>query len=303
MIINSEVITSVPRDSATLVMLRDTSDGLEVFLVKRHAASAVLGGAYVFPGGKLDDADSQINALQHLDADTSALHNMLAEPDTPPQVAKGLFVAALREAFEESGVLFATTGAAGAGPDVSTKAAANELLASGLHFNGVLERLSLRLQTRAVLPWSRWITPRVPSVTNKRFDTRFFVARAPMDQIARHDDVETTQSVWLKPAQALSQYWNYEIEMAPPQIMTLSHLSRFANTQEVLSHASKTRPATILPEAFNEDGLRVICYPGDPRHSVSERAMPGPTCLTFRNQRFEPADGFEAWIPSDEIRP
>jgi len=302
MIIHSEVVTGEPLASATVVMLRDAPDGLEVFLVKRHAASAVLGGVYVFPGGKLDHADTELDAQKYSDSDTSALHKALAEPDTSPPVAKGLFVAALREAFEESGVLFATEGANGAKPGPSVTAAAHGLLREGLSFNVVLQQLGLRLQTQAVVPWSRWITPVVPSVTNKRFDTRFFVARVPVDQIARHDDVETTQSVWLKPAEALAQYWNYGIEMAPPQIMTLSHLSRFDSAQEVLARAHMTRPATILPEAFNQDGVRVICYPGDPRHSVTERAMPGPTRLTFRNQRFEPTDGFDAWLRSSEVR-
>ncbi len=302
MIIHSEVVTTEPLASATVVMLRDAPDGLEVFLVKRHAASAVLGGVYVFPGGKLDAADTELDAQKYCDRDTPALHKALAEPDTPPRVAKGLFVAALREAFEESGVMFATVGENGAYAGPSVKASANGLLQQGQAFNVVLHQLDLRLQTQAVVPWSRWITPLVPSFTNKRFDTRFFVARVPADQIARHDDVETTQSVWLKPAEALAQYWNYGIEMAPPQIMTLSHLSQFDSAQEVLDHAHTARPATVLPEAFNQDGQRVICYPGDPWHSVAERAMPGPTRLTFRNQRFEPTDGFEAWLRRGEVR-
>lgn len=291
MIINSAVVDDLPRPSATVVMLRDAPGGLEVFLVKRHAASAVLGGAYVFPGGKLDEADIELDAAQHLDATAHDLHSSLNEPQTPVGVAKGLYVAALREAFEESGVLYANQA------DAERQAAAR-MLQEGTAFNAMLARMQLRLLTRSVVPWSRWITPLMPSVTNRRFDTRFFVARVPDQQIARHDDVETTQSVWLQPKHALQQYWNYEIEMAPPQIMTLAHLSRFATAEQALEAARNNPSPVILPKAFDQEGMRVICYPGDPQHSVAERAMPGPTRLLFRNRRFEPAGGLQDWLTS-----
>jgi hypothetical protein len=158
----------------------------------------------------------------------------------------------------------------------------------------MLAQLTLRLQTRLVLPWSRWITPIMPSVTNRRFDTRFFVATMPSDQNASHDNVETTESVWLPPRTALEQYRDGLIELAPPQIMTLAHLSRHGSVHSVLTEARTTPPPVILPEAFDDAGERVLCYPGDPRHSLSTRAMPGPTRLRFRNHRFDPIDGFEA---------
>jgi hypothetical protein len=82
--------------------------------------------------------------------------------------------------------------------------------------------------------------------------------------------------------------------MAPPQIMTLAHLSRFADVASVLQHAGKTAPPLVAPEPFDDAGQRVICYPGDPRHSLAQVAMPGPTRLRFRNRRFEPEQGFEA---------
>jgi 8-oxo-dGTP pyrophosphatase MutT (NUDIX family) len=283
--LNSEIPTAPPRDAATVIMLRDTPQGMEVFLVKRHGLSDVLGGAYVFPGGKLDDSDARLDTLSHLDQHPAQLHAALGEPDTPVSTATGLYVAALREAFEESRVLFAQ--------DAHT---AHTALAQqpDLPFNEMLSRLSLRLQTSHVLPWSRWITPRMPSVTSKRFDTRFFVAAVPPDQEARHDNHEATESVWLRPRAALEQYWNSRIELAPPQIMTLAHLSRFGNVDSVMQGARSSSPPLILPEAFNDGGERVICYPGDARHPVSTRAMPGPTRLSYRNKRFEPAEGFEA---------
>ena len=282
--INSEIVTTPPLDSATVVMLRDGPTGLEVLLLKRHAASSVLGGAFVFPGGKLDAADAHPDLLHRLDRPAAALHAQLGEADLPEGKAASLFVAALREAFEESSVLLAHSGAGQSHGD--TLAAARDHLSQGMAFTPMLAHLNLTLHTQALVPWSRWITPRVPSVTNKRFDTRFFLAQAPDDQIAAHDNHETTESAWLSPREALTRYWAGQIELAPPQIMSLSHLNRYASAAAALAAAHSQKPPTIQPEPFDQEGMRVICYPGDERHSLRERALPGPTRLHFRNRRF-----------------
>jgi 8-oxo-dGTP pyrophosphatase MutT (NUDIX family) len=297
----STVIDKPARPAATLMLLRDAQDGLEVFLLKRHGLSDVLGGAYVFPGGKLDLEDSEIDVEAHLDQTPERLHEALGEPATDLATATGLYVAALREAFEESGVLLAG-GRAGAGADPISAACADAAQAreamalsrQGMSWGEVLAHMGLRLATRAALPWSRWITPRVPSVMSKRFDTRFFVAALPAGQTARHDNRETVQSVWLAPREALRQYWAREIELAPPQIMSLAHLSRFADVAGALQHAHAHRPPVIQPEPFDDDGSRVICYPGDERHPIRVRAMPGPSRLRHVKGRFEPVGGFEA---------
>jgi 8-oxo-dGTP pyrophosphatase MutT (NUDIX family) len=283
--LNSEVPTAPPRDASTVVMLRDTPRGLEVFLVKRHGLSDVLGGAYVFPGGKLDASDSLLDPAMHLDQDPAQLHAALGEPAIDVRTATGLYVAALREAFEESRVLFSHDMASAQAALLQDKAKP---------FNAMLAELQVRLQTRNVLPWSRWITPRMPSVSSKRFDTRFFVAAVPHEQEATHDNFEATESVWLPPRVALEQYWNRQIELAPPQIMSLAHLARHSTVDSVMAAARATTPPLILPEAFDDAGTRVLCYPGDPAHSVAQRALPGVSRLLYRNKRFEPVDGFEA---------
>jgi len=287
--LNLETVTTPPRPAATVVLLRDAPAGLEVFLMKRHGLSDVLGGAYVFPGGKVDAADAELDMATHLDQPLALLHAGLNEPEIDQRTAGAVYVAALREAFEESGVLFAD----GQPPSgLADRAAA--LLREGLGFNAVLAQLALRLQTLGIVPWSRWITPVTPSVTNKRFDTRFFVAAVPGGQVASHDNFETTESVWLSPRHALQQYWDRQIELAPPQIMSLAHLSRHAGVASVLAAARARLPPVIQPEPFDHEGQRVICYPGDARHSVREQALPGPTRLAYRNKRFEPENGFEA---------
>ena len=287
--LNLEIVTTPLRPAATVVMLRDAPAGLEVFLMKRHSLSDVLGGAYVFPGGKVDAADAELDMAAHLDQPLQVLHAGLNEADISERTAGGLYVAALREAFEESGVLFAQGFAT---RDIDTARAA-ALLREGHAFNTVLARMSLRLQTRGLVPWSRWITPTSPSVMNKRFDTRFFVSAVPAGQVAVHDNHETTESVWLGPRTALQQYWAGQIALAPPQFMSLAHLSRHASVGSVLNAARSRMPPVIQPEPFDMEGGRVICYPGDARHPVSEPASPGPTRLYYRNKRFEPDDGFE----------
>ncbi len=301
--LNSEIVSTPPRPAATVIMLRDCSDsdegaavnsgdtGLQVFLLKRHGLSDVLGGAYVFPGGKVDRFDAELDMAAHLDQPLPDLHATLNEPAIDGLTAAGLYIAAVREAFEESGILFAQ------GATRAHAAQATQLLRQGHAFDEVLAQMQLRLDTRSLAPWSRWITPKVPSVMNKRFDTRFFVAACPPGQIASHDNHEATESIWLTPRAALAQYQSGQIELAAPQIMSLAHLSRYASVQAVMAEARSRLPAVIEPEPFEENGGRVICYPGDARHSVSTRAMPGPTRLRYINKRFEPDDGFDAlWV-------
>jgi len=153
------------------------------------------------------------------------------------------------------------------------------------------------LDTRCLVPWSRWITPRQPSVTNKRFDTRFFMARLPHTQQPIHDNIEAIDSVWLSPLAALTQYWAGDLPLAPPQIMTLGSLLSHPSTQSVFDLAHQQTPALIQPEPFDDDeGVRHLCYPGDVRHSVQQRAMPGPTRLRFMAGRFEPIGGFQEFL-------
>jgi 8-oxo-dGTP pyrophosphatase MutT (NUDIX family) len=259
-----------------------------VFLLKRHGLSDVLGGAYVFPGGKVDQFDAELDMDAHLDQPLKDLHAALNEPDISALTAAGLYVAAVREAFEESGILFAQ----GATHEHATRATA--LLREGHAFDEVLAMMQLRLQTRSLAPWSRWITPKLSAVMNKRFDTRFFVSKVPMDQIARHDNHEATESIWLSPRAALEQYRDGQIELAPPQIMSLAHLSHFKQVDEVMALARSRMPPVIEPEPFQIEGGRLICYPGDAQHSLKEKVMPGPTRLRYLNKKFVAEGGFDA---------
>lgn len=288
--INLEPSDSPVRASATVVMLRDGPSGLEVFLVKRHGLSDVLGGAYVFPGGKLDteDADPTLHAM--LDRSPAQLHAALGEPDSTPEQAAALFVAALRETFEESGVLFAV------GATAQSAGRACHAMREGLSFAQVLHGTNLRLRASDLVPWSRWITPVVGGVVRKRFDTRFFLARVPDGQEPIHDEREAIESLWLTPAAALEQYRAGAIQLAPPQIMSLAHLSRHPGAASAMAEAASRTPPLVHPESIEEAGVRVLCYPGDARHSVPARALPGPTRLRYVGGRFEPPGGLDALL-------
>lgn len=285
----SEEVLAPPVDAATVMVLRDSPSGLEVLLVRRHGDSGVLGGAHVFPGGKLD-ADDPRQDPSTLERSAQACQTALGENGLAASTALGLHVAALRETFEECGLLL------GVPQGAAQVQAVRERTAAGEPFGTALHALGLPVDTACVRPWSRWITPRKPAMMNKRFDTRFFVAAAPPGQVVEHCAREATEAVWHSPGHWLQRYWAGEVEMAPPQIMSLCHLAGMRDVAEVLNTARSQRPALIQPESFVQDGERVLCYPGDPAHSVAERAWPGPTRVVMRNRRFEPDGGLAALL-------
>lgn len=289
-------VTTPVLPAATVVVLRDGDGGLEVLMLRRHARSDVLGGAFVFPGGKLDAADRAVALSGRLDDSAAALHARLGEPQLDAVQAAALFVAACRETLEESGVLFARDA------DAATALHVRDEVCRARSFDAVLDALALRLDTGALVPWTRWVTPRVPAMMSRRFDARFFVARLPDGQQARHDDHEATESLWLRPTVAIERYRRREIVLAPVQLMSLVHLARHSSSASVLDEARSRMPPLIEPEPYEENGVRAIAYPGHPRHPVRERAIPGPDCLVLRGELFEPPTGFDSLVGDDADR-
>jgi hypothetical protein len=127
----------------------------------------------------------------------------------------------------------------------------------------------------------------------KRFDTRFFLACIGAEVEASHDGQEADASVWLSPREALERYRDRQMELAPPQIMTLIALLPSQNFAQVQLQFLEHTPKLIEPMSFLHGDERVIAYPGHPRHTVKERAMPGPTCLVYRDGRFQPEHGYQ----------
>jgi 8-oxo-dGTP pyrophosphatase MutT (NUDIX family) len=252
--LHNQVVEGEPRDAASVVLLRDgVNDALEVFLLRRGGSTTVMNDAYVFPGGKVDAEDASTERIRALGLPSPAAV-LLGEPELDAARAASLFVAACRETMEETGV---------------------------------------RLHANALIPLSRWITPKVPAMMKKRFDTRFFLACIAADVAATHDGQEADASVWLSPREALERYRDREMELAPPQIMTLIALLPSRNFAQVQQQFYQHVPKLIEPMSYLEGEERFIAYPGHPRHAVAERAMPGPTCLVYRDNRFQPENGYE----------
>ncbi|MCL5969229.1 MAG: NUDIX hydrolase [Betaproteobacteria bacterium] len=288
--------TRPPRASASVLLLREGCDGLQVLLLRRHPGTEVLGGYYVFPGGKLDAADCTPDWLPVLDQPEADFAHQLNEPHTPSAQARGLHLAALRELHEEAGVLLAAPAerarSLGCWPPLDLQ----KRLEPGLPWPEALHAHGLQAHTAALRPWSRWITPRSPVVGTARFDTRFFLALLPPGQQAQPDQREAVEALWLAPREALQRHWAHELELIAPQLMALAELARFDSAAAAWQQALARRAPCIEPAPFAEGALRGLCYPGDPCHPQPERLLPGPTRLRVLGRRFEPVDGFEGWF-------
>jgi 8-oxo-dGTP pyrophosphatase MutT (NUDIX family) len=217
------------RDAATVIVGRDTTEGLQVFMVRRNAGAAFLPDRYVFPGGRVDAADR--------DEATQRLRGSAGE------VEPAYAVTAARETFEEVGLLFADRTV-----DVTRLAELRrEMHAGQLSFGGVLERLDAGIDASQLRYFSRWITPKA-EIATRRFDTRFFVARAPLDQVAEADATEVSDGRWFAPAQALAANRSGEINLIFPTIKHLERIAPFRTVDELLAFAGTKSIVTVTPE-------------------------------------------------------
>jgi 8-oxo-dGTP pyrophosphatase MutT (NUDIX family) len=273
-----------PKPAATIMVLRQGERAPEVLMMRRHTNSGVLGGAYVFPGGKVDAADSGADAGV-LGQSPQALAHALNEPADSEVSASSLFCAAMRETLEECGLLYVQGAQA---TDIQTAQAA---LAGGESWLNMVRANDWVMQSQALVPWSRWITPKASLMMNKRFDTRFFIAALPAGQTPQHDGHEATALEWLSAREGLARYDRGEIDLAPPQIMSLVQLGGFDTVDAILAFARSQPVGLIQPHHFIEDGVRVLCYPGDSEHEVKQAVWPGPTRVYHRNARFETKAG------------
>lgn len=270
---------SVPLDAATVILTREgEKGGLEIFLMRRHRKQEFMGGAFVFPGGQLDEGDCDSALIGHVHAFTPEdARRLLQETSLDPGKAFGLFIAAIRELFEETGVLLAIDDS-GKAPVIDTPHAIRHFgaLRERLHENGItLRELAmgekLRLAPGLLAPYAHWITPEIET---RRFDTRFFLARLPERQTPRHDNVELTESRWMTPARALEEHWRGIITLMPPTLKTVEELDGFATVGELFGAASKRSIYPILPQAFSEGGDLGVKLPHDPGYTIEAYRQP-----------------------------
>jgi 8-oxo-dGTP pyrophosphatase MutT (NUDIX family) len=279
--------------AATVMLVRDTGDGrggsLEVLMLRRHPESVFAADAWVFPGGRVDAADGAGAPIGAGPSDEEASQALGL-----PAGGLAYWVAAARECFEEAGILLARHADTGAWLDTSTEWSAARLArnrrdvhAGAVSLGAVLEADGLVLDLSGVHYVSHWITP--PGRTARRFDTRFFVAEAPPDQLVSHDASETVESAWTTPADALARGAGGEITLLIPTIANLKALVQFSSTGELVAAARAIGQVPLAAPRFRGDpsipagalaptpksGLRDAgTEPGGPGVSPEETACP-----------------------------
>jgi 8-oxo-dGTP pyrophosphatase MutT (NUDIX family) len=248
------------------MVVRGDGSSLEVLMLRRSLASVFVSGAYVFPGGALDPGDSDPQMFERCTGRTDVEASALLEVD---RGGLAYWVSAFRECFEESGVLLAC-GPGGAplsfeDPSTSTRFEDHRdaLNAGQRSFLEICVAEDLTLPADALHYVGHWITP---VGAPRRYDTRFFAALAPSDQVAVHDDVETIAHMWVAPAEALAQHEAGQIEMLFPTVWNLRLLDRFVSPDELVASVSALGAVpTFEPEvAVDAHGHRWLVVPPDP---------------------------------------
>jgi 8-oxo-dGTP pyrophosphatase MutT (NUDIX family) len=251
------------RDAATVMLLRDGERGLEVCMLRRNLNSDFVGGAYVFPGGGVDDHD------RHVDIEPVCAGRSDAAASAQLGIESGglaFWVAAIRESFEEAGVLLAYDHQGVVRLD---QAQCEERFLGHRHAvdRGERRRVELcmeeglQLAVDSMFYFSHWITP---EGAPRRYDTRFFIARAPEAQVPLHDDREVIANLWVRPADALARHRAGEFDLIFPTVRSLMALERFATADDALFAAAAVEHVpTMLPRITEDQGGYRILLPGD----------------------------------------
>lgn len=274
-----------PRDAATLLLVRDAAGGgIEIFCVERSKESRFMGGAIVFPGGKLDPGDRD-DGWRAASTPPHATSTPIAADD---ETLRALAIAACRESLEEAALL----PLAGASLDHDALLALRAEL--GTKARTLLECVrarGLRLDLAALRPFARWITPVAES---RRFDARFFLARAYDTARGQHDATETTSSFWARPDAVLQRFEAGEIQLMPPTNRTLELLAPMHSVEAAFALAARASLRPICPRLVQHRDAKgetlALVLPGDPEHDVREPRVAGRSRFVLRDDRWLPED-------------
>ncbi|MCX2970518.1 MULTISPECIES: NUDIX hydrolase [Streptomyces] len=252
-----ELTPVTPKRAATVLLLRDGERGPSVHMLRRRTSMAFAGGAYAYPGGGVDPRDEA--AVRWAGPDRAAWGERLG---VGPAEAQAIVCAAVRETFEEAGVLLA-------GPDADSvvadttgedwEADRRALVARELSFADFLARRDLALRSDLLGAWARWITP---EFEQRRYDTWFFVAALPCGQRTRNASTEADRTVWITPGDAAAGYDRGELLMMPPTIATLRDLTTLTRADEALTRAAARDLAPVLARATLDGEEIVLSWPG-----------------------------------------
>ena len=252
--------------SATVLVVRDGAAGLEVFMLVRNRQVDFASGALVFPGGKVD-AQDRVTAWDAL------------APVTTRHPELSYWVAALRETFEETGLLLADRHDTGtpidAGRAIALTASSQKVIADGGRaFDDLIASERLRLATERMVPFAHWITP---VTMPKRFDTHFFLAEAPVGQIAVHDGGETIESMWITPAQALADAAAGSRVLVPATALNLEKLAKAGTVREAFAQARASSIVPITPDVARAEGGVRITIPAGAGYDTTSVFVPRAT--------------------------
>jgi len=260
----SSVAPVVPRPAATVILARNVSDGIEVFMMERTTAVEFAKGMHVFPGGALDRTDHhpEIASLCVGLDDKAASETLGIE-----QGGLAYWIAAIRECFEESGLLLGYRGndqLLQLASDEADRLAALrlEMAQSRLSFIDILLKEQVKAATDRIAYYSHWVTQ---AGRPRRYDTRFFVAQAPEGQTALEDNHETVGQIWVRPDQAIDLHRSGALNLMFPTIKTLESLAPFKYVEELLEYARKPRPKQMMAPVAGMDrtGVSHMLIPGD----------------------------------------
>ncbi|MFE6159779.1 NUDIX hydrolase [Streptomyces sp. NPDC056486] len=255
---SGELKPAAPRRAATVMLLRDSVAGPAVHMLRRRASMAFAGGAYAYPGGGVDPRDD--DHLVRWAGPSRATWAARLGVDEPG--AQAIVCAAVRETFEEAGVLLAGPTPSSVVGDTTGddwEADREALVAREFSFAQFLDRRGLVLRSDLLAAWARWITPEFEP---KRYDTFFFVAALPEGQRTRNASTEADRTVWIAPGEATAGYDKGDLLMMPPTIATLRQLSPYGSAADALSAAPERDLTPVLAQARLEDGELVLTWPG-----------------------------------------
>jgi 8-oxo-dGTP pyrophosphatase MutT (NUDIX family) len=264
-----------PRPASTVVLARDHHGELQVYLLKRSTRSGFFPGVYVFPGGEVDSEDRVENVWRpHLDMDCDEVSQRLGG-GIPEHEAIARGVAAIRETFEEAGVLLCYHSNPGQGDFEGVCARRIDPGLPKGWLKGLVESEGWTLEFSRLTRWAHWITP---ELMPRRYETRFFIAFMPPEQKCVPDSMETTDGIWVSPLNGLEGNLKGEIPLSPPTLITLHQLLQYSDVGH-LREDTKTRPwgDALLPRMIPLPRGSIILEPWDPMYdeevAIDERAL------------------------------
>ncbi|MER5554141.1 NUDIX hydrolase [Streptomyces sp. NPDC002793] len=288
---SGELTAVAPRRAATVMLLRDDTSvpgGPSVHMLRRRTSMAFAGGAYAYPGGGVDPRDDD-HLVRWAGPSLDAWADRLGV-DTAAE-AQAVVCAAVRETYEEAGVLLAGQTAGTVVSDTTGadwEADREALVARELSFAAFLDRRGLVLRSDLLAAWARWITP---AFEPRRYDTWFFVAALPEGQRTRNASTEADRTVWIRPGDAAEGYDRGELLMMPPTVATLRALRPYRTAAEALEAADSQDLAPVLAEARMKGDELVLSWPGHEEFTRHVPAAGGPVPSTDHGTTRETTTG------------